>query len=143
MTSVYTSAPERSSSLALFDRLSQVVEYLLATSQQNFPVVDGGRVGGVLTRADLMKSLSCHGEALRVDAVMRRDFKIVHPGDMLEAALGLLQVCDCQLFPVVQDDHLVGLLNAENLANSSGSNPLSNAVSSANPRLFDYTTPCL
>lgn len=101
--------------LAPSDRLSQAVDYLLATPQQDFPVVDGGRVVGILTRADLMKALAQHDEALRVDAVMRRDFETVHPGDMLEAALARLQACNCHIFPVVQDGQLVGLLNSENI----------------------------
>jgi Zn-dependent protease/CBS domain-containing protein len=101
--------------LAPSDRLKQAVDYLLATPQQDFPVVQDGRVVGILTRADLMKALSRHDEDLRVDAVMRRDFETVHPGDMLEAALGRLQACDCHIFPVVQDDTLVGLLNSENV----------------------------
>lgn len=101
--------------LAPSDRLKQAVDYLLATPQQDFPVVENGRVVGVLTRADLMRALAQYDDALRVDAVMRRDFEVVHPGDMLEAALGRLQACDCHLFPVVQDDTLVGLLNSENV----------------------------
>jgi Zn-dependent protease/CBS domain-containing protein len=101
--------------LAPSDRLKQAVDYLLATPQQDFPVVQDGRVVGILTRADLMKALSRHDEDLRVDAVMRREFETVHPGDMLEAALGRLQACDCHIFPVVQEGTLVGLLNSENV----------------------------
>lgn len=101
--------------LAASDRLSRAVEYLLATPQQDFPVVEDGRIVGILTRTDLMKALSRHDEALRVDAVMRRDFETVHPGDMLEAALGRLQACDCHIFPVAQEGTLVGLLNSENV----------------------------
>lgn len=101
--------------LALSDRLSKAVEYLLTTPQQDFPVEDNGRVVGVLTRADLLKALAEYDASLRVDAVMRRDFEIVHPGDMLEAAFARLQACNCHIFPVVQDDVLVGLLSSENI----------------------------
>ncbi len=101
--------------LAPSDRLSRAVEYLLATPQQDFPVVDDGRIIGILTRIDLIKALSRHDEALRVDAIMRRDFETVHPGDMLAAALGRLQACECHIFPVVQDSQLIGLLTSENI----------------------------
>ncbi len=102
--------------LAPSDRLGQAVNYLLVTPQQDFPVVDGGRrVVGVLTRADLIKALAQHDESLRVDAVMRRGFETVHPGDMLEAAFARLHACDCHIFPVVQDNILVGLLNSESI----------------------------
>lgn len=101
--------------LSPYDRLAQAVAYLLATPQQDFPVVEDGRVVGILTRADLMRALAQHDESLLVDSVMRRDFEVVHPGEMLEVALGRLQASDCHVFPVVQEGTLVGLLNSENI----------------------------
>jgi CBS domain-containing protein len=44
-----------------------------------------------------------------------RDFEQIHPGDLLEPAFSRLQACNCHVFPVVQDDQLVGLLTAENV----------------------------
>jgi len=97
------------------DRLRTAVEHILAGAQTDFPVLDGERVTGVLTRADLLSALSRNSEDLRVDAVMRRDLEQVHPGDMLEAAFARLQACGCHVFPVVQDGRLVGLLTSENI----------------------------
>ena len=73
------------------------------------------RVVGILTRSDLLAALSRHSEASRVNAIMRRDFETVHPGDMLEAASIRLQACGCPVFPVIQDGRLVGLLTMENI----------------------------
>ena len=97
------------------DSLQQAVEHILAGTQHDFPVVEEERVVGILTRSDLMVALSRHSEASRVNAVMRRDFETVHPGDMLEAASLRLQACGCNVFPVVQEDRLVGLLTMENI----------------------------
>jgi Zn-dependent protease/CBS domain-containing protein len=97
------------------DTLQQATEYILAGTQQDFPILEGDRVVGILTRSDLLAALSRHSEASRVNAVMRRDFEVVHPGDMLEAASARLQACGCHIFPVVQDDRLVGLLSMENI----------------------------
>ena len=97
------------------DRLHKAMEYILAGTQQDFPVLEAERVTGILTRADLLAALSRHRGDLRVDAIMRRDFEQVHPGDMLEAAFARLQACGCHIFPVVQDGRLVGLLTSENV----------------------------
>jgi Zn-dependent protease len=97
------------------DRLRKAVELILSGTQQDFPVLDGERVVGILTRADLLAALSRQSEDLRVDAVMRRDVEQVHPGDMLEAAFTRLQACGCHVFPVVQEGRLLGLLTSENM----------------------------
>ncbi len=97
------------------DTLQQAVDHILAGAQQDFPVLEEDRLVGILTRADLLAALSRHSEASQVNAVMRRDFETVHPGDMLEAASTRLQACGCPVFPVIQDDRLVGLLTMENI----------------------------
>jgi Zn-dependent protease/predicted transcriptional regulator len=97
------------------DTLQQAVDHILAGTQQDFPVLEEERVVGVLTRSDLLTALSRHSEAIRVNAVMRRNFETVHPGDMLEAASIRLQACGCPVFPVLQDGRLVGLLTMENI----------------------------
>jgi CBS-domain-containing membrane protein len=97
------------------DTLQQAVDHILAGAQQDFPVLEEERLVGILTRADLLAALSHHSEASRVNAVMRRDFETVHPGDMLEAASTRLQACGCPVFPVIQDNRLVGLLTMENI----------------------------
>jgi CBS domain-containing protein len=97
------------------DSLRQAVEYILGGTQQDFPVLESGQVVGILTRADLMAALSRHEENARVGNFIRRDFEVVHPGDMLEAAFVRLQSCGCHIFPVVQESRLVGLLTSENI----------------------------
>jgi Zn-dependent protease/CBS domain-containing protein len=97
------------------DGLRTAIDYVLAGSQQDFPVLDGGKVAGILTRGDLLAALSRHREDARVSEVAHSDFEAVHPGEMLEAAFTRLQACGCHTFPVVQDGQLVGLLTSENI----------------------------
>jgi Zn-dependent protease/CBS domain-containing protein len=97
------------------DTLQQAVEHVLAGSQHDFPVLEGDQVVGILIRSDLFTALARHSEASRVNAVMRRDFEVIHPGDMLETASTRLQACGCNIFPVVENSRLVGLLNMENI----------------------------
>ena len=98
------------------DTLARAVEHVLAGFQQDFPVVEGDRLVGVVTRHDLTAALGRRGPEVRVADVMRRAFVTVDPGDMLETALGRLRDCSCRALFVVRDGHLLGLVTADNLA---------------------------
>ena len=101
--------------LAPNDQLGRAVDYVLAGFQQDFPVVEEGRVVGVLTRSDLLNALARRGKEVRVGDVMQRDIETGGPRDMLEGVLGRLQRRRCHTLPVVQNGQLVGLVTADNL----------------------------
>ena len=97
------------------DTLARAVQLVLDGSQQDFPVREGESVVGILPRGDLVTALSTRDQNTPVSEIMRRDFDMVHPGDMLEPAFARLQACACHIFPVIQDKRLVGLLTMENI----------------------------
>jgi Zn-dependent protease/CBS domain-containing protein len=96
------------------DSLQQAIKLILAGSQQDFPVVDGGSVVGVLTRDALLRSLA-RGDGALVSEVMDRDIRIADEAEMLQSALQRLQECACRTLPIVRDHQLVGILTAENM----------------------------
>jgi Zn-dependent protease len=98
------------------DRLAQGVEHLLGGFQQDFPVVEDGRVVGVLTRNDLAAALGRYGPDTRVEEVMQRDFVTASPREMLQTAFARLQEGHCRTVPVVKDGRVLGLLTADHLA---------------------------
>ncbi len=102
--------------LAPDDPLSRAVEYALAGFQLDFPVVEGDRLVGVLTRNDLVAGLGRYGPGAPVREVMQQDFVTAEPREMLQTALARLQDCGCHTLPVVQDGRLLGLVTAEGLA---------------------------
>jgi len=95
------------------DTLEQAVEHILSGWQQDFPVVFGAHVLGVLTREDLMRALAQGGTGKHVRDAMRRDFEAVDSHDMLEQAVQVLQRCGCRSLPVVHNGELVGMLTLE------------------------------
>lgn len=97
------------------DTLADAVRLILEGSQQDFPVVERGRVAGILTRADLLVALAEHGKDHPVSAVMRRDFLIADYTEMLEVAFRRLQECACHTMPVTHEGRLAGLLTMDNL----------------------------
>jgi len=97
------------------DSLSRVVGLILAGSQHDFPVIQDGRIVGILDRDTFMKALSEHGQSVSVADVMRRDVTEVDSHDMVEAALMRLQENGSKTLPVMHNGQLVGLVTAENI----------------------------
>jgi Zn-dependent protease len=101
--------------LAPTETLQHALDHVLAGSQHDFPVVEGGQVVGVLTRGDLMKGLAETGPEGRVAAAMTLRFETADPSDMLEGAFQRLQATPCRALPVLRDGQLVGILTMENV----------------------------
>ena len=99
------------------DSLQRAVELILATPQQDFPVLEDARVVGILTSRDLMIALQQHGPDALVERFMRRDFVSLDANEMLDIALSRIHTAECcTTAPVIQRDALVGLLTADNVS---------------------------
>jgi len=101
--------------LAPSDPLQQAIDYILAGFQQDFPVVEDGRVVGVLTQSDLLAALANRGQDTLVEEVMHRQFETAEPGEMLDNVFSRLQAGGCRSLPVVREGHLVGIMTMKNL----------------------------
>lgn len=98
------------------DPLSRAVQLALDGFQHDFPVVEGSRVVGLLTRRELFRVLAERGASSRVGEAMRTDVPSVRPDDEVEAVLATLKSCNCQALPVVHLDRLVGVLSLDNVS---------------------------
>ncbi|MGQ0736731.1 MAG: site-2 protease family protein [Acidobacteriota bacterium] len=97
------------------DSLAAAVDMLLSGSQQEFPVIEDEAVVGVLTRTDLLAALAQGGDQASVASVMRRDFLVADPSDMIDRALERVQGRACQTILVLRRGVLVGIVTMENL----------------------------
>jgi Zn-dependent protease len=97
------------------DQLSRVVELILAGSQHDFPVVDNGRVLGIVERDAFIKTLSEKGQGASVVDAMRRDVPEVDTHEMVESALSRLEQSGAKTLPVVHSGQLAGLITSENI----------------------------
>jgi stage IV sporulation protein FB len=98
--------------------VAEAVRLLLATTQTEFPVVDGaGRLRGVLTRDGIIRALSATGPQTPVMDVMERDVPTVTQRSPLSDAVGKLQSGKLRVVGVTDDaGRIVGILTMENLA---------------------------
>lgn len=95
--------------------LREAAELLLATSQQDFPVLTGTETVGLLSRAALLQALSAEGPDGYVAGAMDREFVRLTPEmDLADAAPLMAGARGCAL--VVEEDRLVGMLTTENLS---------------------------
>jgi Zn-dependent protease/CBS domain-containing protein len=97
------------------DTLARVVELILAGSQQDFPVMENGRVIGILDRDTFISALSKNGQNTPVSEVMHRNVPEIDSHDMVETALTRLQESGSKTLPVMHGERLVGLITSENI----------------------------
>jgi Zn-dependent protease/CBS domain-containing protein len=97
------------------DPLSRALDLTLAGFQRDFPVVDGARPVGLLSRGDVLKSVTERGTDLSVRQAMRNDFETASPGEALDGALTRVQQGGRGVLMVVENEALVGLLTAEGI----------------------------
>lgn len=96
--------------------LSRATELILAGAQEDFPVLEDGRLVGVLTRRGLLRALAEGGADQAVVSAMERDFETADPSEMLSDVLPRLRMRECQTVPVVRDGQLLGLITPENVS---------------------------
>jgi len=97
------------------DRLSRPVDLILDGFQQDFPVVDDGKVQGMLTRGVLLKALRERGEDALVRDVMLRDFQQAGPNEQADDVLSRLKASGVHSIPVIRDGALLGVLTMDNV----------------------------
>ncbi|BDI31996.1 protease [Capsulimonas corticalis] len=102
--------------LTVGSTLKEAADLLLATSQQDFPVLHGDSVEGVLTRDGLLRGLAAEGPGAYVAGVMARQFQIVAPGQSLAESLPELENGPLIVLDPANGNRLLGMVTAENVS---------------------------
>jgi Zn-dependent protease len=88
---------------------------LLSTSQQDFPVMLGDQVIGLLSRTALLRGMALEGPEAYIAGFMEREYNGLPPDqDLAEVLPMMAHAGACAL--VMQDGRLLGLLTSENLS---------------------------
>jgi Zn-dependent protease len=121
MKSALAGIPVRRAMLTYFrtltptSTLGDAADLVLSGSQQDFPVMDDGRLEGVLTRSDLLKALTRSGRDAAVGDNMKRDCPTADTSEMLETVLARVRGRDCHTVPIMERGILVGLVTMDNV----------------------------
>lgn len=98
------------------DRLSEVVAVVLHAYQEDFPVIDGDRLEGVLTRANLIAGLHRLGPEGTVGQIMETDFPVVNPDAPFSEVYQKMNESGIKAIPVVENGKLIGMVTLEHLS---------------------------
>lgn len=101
------------------DHLSHAIELTLAGSQNDFPVIDergNEKIPvGVLTQEDMLKGLQAGGKQSLVKDYMQSEIQSVDINESLESILDRFRKHRCPLISITQNQHMVGVINLENI----------------------------
>ncbi len=97
------------------DPLWRMAQLILAGSQRDFPVLENGRLVGLVSRGDFLQAINALGDQAPIAAIMRRDLPAVDSSDLIEIAVQRLQSTEAPSLPVVHAGSLVGIITQENI----------------------------
>ena len=99
------------------DTLEDALEKAVHSLQDDFPVIRGSDMVGVISKQKILQALRAEGNGY-VQAVMNRIFEVAQKKESLGSAFRKLTARNLSIIPVVEDEHLVGIVTLQNLMHS-------------------------
>jgi len=99
------------------DTLEDALEKAVHTLQDDFPVVRGSDMVGVVSRQKILEALRAEGNGY-VQAVMNRIFDVAAKQESLASAFRKLSARNLSIIPIVDEQRLVGIVTLQNLMHS-------------------------
>jgi Zn-dependent protease/CBS domain-containing protein len=100
------------------DTLEDALEKAVHSLQDDFPVVRGSDMVGVISKQRILEALRAEGNGY-VQAVMNKIFEISVRQDSLGSAFSKLTARSSSVIPIVEDQRLVGIVTLQNLMHST------------------------
>jgi Zn-dependent protease/CBS domain-containing protein len=99
------------------DTLEDALDKAVHSLQDDFPVIRGSDMVGVISKQKILEALRVEGNGY-VQAVMNRIFEVAQKGESLASAFRKLTARNLSIIPVVEDQRLVGIVTLQNLMHS-------------------------
>ncbi len=99
------------------DTLQDALDKAVHSLQDDFPVVRGSDMVGVISRQRILDALRAEGNGY-VQAVMNKIFEVSMRKDSLGSAFRKLTARSSSIIPVVEEERLVGIVTLQNLMHS-------------------------
>ena len=95
--------------------LRDVVHEVVGAFQQDFPIVRDGKLIGMFCRHDIVAAVAGNGPEVPVGDVMKRNFLLADPHEMLDSLLDRMDQEGDTAVPVLEKGQLIGMVTYENL----------------------------
>jgi CBS domain-containing protein len=105
------------STLSPADTLEDALAKAVHTLQDDFPVIRGSDMVGVITRQRIVDALRIEGNGY-VQMAMEKVFQVAQRSETLASALRKLASHNLSIIPVVDEGRLVGIVTFQNLMHS-------------------------
>jgi Zn-dependent protease/CBS domain-containing protein len=99
------------------DTLEDALDKAVHSLQDDFPVIRGSDMVGVISKQRILQALRAEGNGY-VQAVMNRLFEVAQKNESLASAFRKLTARNLSIIPVVEDQRLVGIVTLQNLMHS-------------------------
>ncbi|PYX80920.1 MAG: peptidase M50 [Acidobacteria bacterium] len=99
------------------DTLEDALDKAVHSLQDDFPVIRGSDMVGVVSKQNILEALRAQGNGY-VQSVMHRIFDVASRTESLASAFRKLTSRNLTIIPVVEDQHLVGIVTLQNLTHS-------------------------
>jgi CBS domain-containing protein len=107
------------STLSPSDTLADALYKAIHSLQDEFPVVRGSNLVGVVSKQSILAALRSEGNGY-VQSVMARTFQVAQPDDSLGLMIRRIAGGRMALVPVAVEGRIVGIVTWQNLSNSMG-----------------------
>ncbi len=99
------------------DTLEDALEKAVHSLQDDFPVVRGGELVGVISRQNIVQALRSEGNA-SVQSAMKRGFNVAQRTDTLASVFRKLTGPGPSMLPVTDENRLVGIVTLQSLTHN-------------------------
>ncbi|HEX4485803.1 MAG TPA: site-2 protease family protein [Terriglobales bacterium] len=99
------------------DTLEDALDKAVHSLQDDFPVIRGSDMVGVISKQKILEALRSEGNGY-VQAVMNRIFEVAQKKETLASAFRKLTSRNLSIIPIVEDQRLVGIVTLQNLMHS-------------------------
>jgi Zn-dependent protease/CBS domain-containing protein len=99
------------------DTLEDALDKAVHSLQDDFPVIRGSDMVGVISKQKILEALRAEGNGY-VQAVMNRIFEVAQKKETLASAFRKLTSRNLSIIPIVEDQRLVGIVTLQNLMHS-------------------------
>jgi Zn-dependent protease/CBS domain-containing protein len=115
----------RTETVTPYHTFGQVLDSVIHGYQEDFPVVDDGKLVGMITRQEIMAAAHSPERYTSVRDLMKTDVPSVSSkDDLFKDGARILQQSGLRALPVTEDGELVGMLTIEDVGQASLLGPL-------------------